>query len=94
MSDPEQTSGSVKLQKFLVWLIVAVFAISVIAHIFSPELGVIFYNISLVVLILSAPIRFIWMSEYFRNRSDHKYQIFAYLVIIIIAFSAALRALH
>ena len=75
MADRKNISGLLKLQRALVILIIFVFAAATAADIFDRDAGTIFYNISIMTLILSAPTRLIWMSEYFRKGHSRLYQI-------------------
>ncbi|SYZ74707.1 membrane hypothetical protein [Candidatus Zixiibacteriota bacterium] len=86
--------GLVKLQKGLVWLIAVAFVVSVAVYLINSRIGMKFYQVSLILLILSAPIRFIWMSSHFRQNGDTKYQWLAWVVILIIGVSALMKLWH
>jgi hypothetical protein len=93
MTHQKNISGLLKLQRALVILIIFVFAAAIAADIFDRDAGTIFYNISIMTLILSAPTRLIWMSEYFRKGHSRLYQILSYIVIAIIILTILWKVL-
>jgi hypothetical protein len=70
MAEKDRYYGLVKWQKALTWLIVAAFGISILAYVLDHRVGVIFYAASVIILILSGPVRLVWISFYFRREGD------------------------
>jgi hypothetical protein len=91
MDDNHKLSGLLKLQKYLVIAIVVLFSITIAAYIINRPLGVVFCYASIIILILSAPIRLLWIGNYFAQIQDHRYKILSYFIIVIIGLSALLK---
>jgi hypothetical protein len=83
-----EMTGLLKLQRSLVVLIIILFASTIIAYFADKNIGLILSRISILVLILTVPIRLVWIAGYFRKTGNIRYQILSYLVIVIIALSA------
>ena len=83
----------VKLQKMLIYIIIMLFIACIVTGIFDKKAGETVSHLSVILLFLAAPIRMIWVGEYFRATNQKKYQALAYIVIGIIAMTVLLRLL-
>ncbi len=83
----------VKLQKILIYIIILIFTTCIAIGIINKRAGETAGYLSVILLFLAAPIRMIWVSEYFRTTNQKKYQALAYIVIGIIALTVLLRLL-
>ena len=83
----------VKLQKILIYIIIALFAACTVIGILNKRAGETASYLSVILLFLAAPVRMIWVGEYFRTTNQKKYQTMAYIVIGIIAMTVLLRLL-
>lgn len=83
----------VKVQRILIYITVAIFIVSMVVDFINNHIGMKFNYIAVVLLFLAAPIRMIWVGEYFRKTNRKKYQALAYMVIGIIALTVLLRLL-
>ena len=93
MQNRNKESGIIVLQKYLLIGVIIILAISIVVDFFNEEIGLILNYVSVVILIIAAPIRIISVSEYFRKSSEKKYQALSYIVIGIIAVAAVLKAI-
>ncbi len=94
MAEKDRYYGLVKWQKAMTWVIVAAFVVSILAYVIDRGVGVIFYAASVIILILSGPVRLVWISFYFRREGDRKYQYYAIIVLLIIALTALMKVMH
>jgi hypothetical protein len=80
-------NGLLKLQRNLIILIIILFTATIIAYFIDKNIGLILGRISILVLIMTVPIRLIWIGTYFKRAGNIRYQILSYTVIAIIALS-------
>jgi len=93
MENIARKSNLVRLQKILISIIIVLFAACIVTGIFNVQTGETVSFLSVVLLFLAAPIRMIWVGEYFRSTGQKKYQMLAYIVIAIIITAALFRLL-
>lgn len=83
----------IRLQNILIWAVVVAFSLGIIIGFLDKKLGRVIYFVDVLLLIMAAPLRVIWVSEYFRKAGERKYRVLAYLVIVIIALTALVRSI-
>ena len=83
----------VKLQKILIYIIIMLFIACIVVGFFDRQTGDTAGFLSVILLFLAAPIRMVWVGEYFRTTNQKKYQALAYVVIAIIGLTVLLRLL-
>ena len=93
MESSTRKPNIVKVQRILIYITVAIFIMSMVINFISEHIGMKFNYIAVIFLFLAAPIRMIWVGEYFRMTNQKKYQALAYIVIGIIALTVLLRLL-
>jgi hypothetical protein len=93
MEDIARKSRLIKLQRLLIYIIIALFAVCIILGFLNKQIAVTASYIAVILLFLAAPIRMIWVGEYFRSTNQKKYRILAYIVIAIIALTVLFRLL-
>jgi hypothetical protein len=91
-TDSERTKV-IRLQNILIWAVGVAFCLGIIIGFFDEKLGRLICFVDVLLLIMAAPLRVIWLSEYFRKAGERKYGILAYLVIVIIALTALVRSI-
>jgi hypothetical protein len=93
MEDIARKPHLVKLQRTLIYIIIALFSACIILGFINKQIAAIASYVAVILLFLAAPIRMIWVGEYFRTTYQKKYQILAYIVIAIIILAAVFRLL-
>jgi hypothetical protein len=93
MNDIARKSHLVKLQRTLIYIIIALFTVCIILGFIDKQMAATTSYIAVILLFLAAPIRMIWVGEYFRTTGQKKYQALAYIVIAIIILTVLFRLL-
>jgi len=93
MDNISRKSNLVQFQRFLIYIIIAIFSVCIIVGFINQQAAETVGYISVILLCLAAPIRMIWVGEYFRTTKQKKYQMLSYVVIAIIILAALFRLL-
>ncbi len=80
-----------KTQQIILIAVVAILLISIITGYFSNRLGGILNHISIIMLIIAAPLRLISVAEYFRRSRDKKFQYLSYTAIAVIVIAGVIK---
>ncbi len=84
-------TGLVKLQKALILVVVIVFLLAIGAYLLNRGIGIYFCHIAIWTLILTGPIRLLWLSKYFKDKNEQKFSILALMIILVIGLTAILK---
>jgi len=82
-----------KIQEYILVIVILFLAGSVITGYFHPALNRTLGYIAVVLLIVAAPIRIIAVAKHFQKKGNRHYQILSYTVILIIILTALVRAI-
>lgn len=92
MEIKKEIPAVIRLQRLSLIIVIIFLLAGIAADYVSEKVSLILNYISIGILIVTAPVRMISISKYFRETNDRKYEILAYAVIGIIVVAAIMKA--
>lgn len=93
MGEFQSDGRIIRLQQILTGIILAAVALAASVSFWSDTWGARLDFLSLLLLILAAPVRLIALARYFRLQNNNRYALLSYLVIAVMALTVVFHYL-